>query len=202
VSAGPYRNYQAEAGTKNEPDTFFAPFQRKGWKIDPHVSNLRSREFLFSRGSGPLLRQGWVFLERTRILSGIQFTTHFIEIFVVETKRFASSFVNVILMRQTCGQHSSRTAESKRQALGNYCSERIFYMFLMSKCRGDRDIGLCTTSVLVFGEPQRNGKIRIDLLRRRKNPILPWRCGSLFASPEVVHRPRSQSPLHFDIRNI
>ena len=44
VSAGPYRNYQAEAGTK-EPDTFFVPLQKKGWKIDPHVSNLRSREF-------------------------------------------------------------------------------------------------------------------------------------------------------------
>jgi len=47
VSSGPYRNYQAEAGTKNEPQTFFAPVQKKGWKIDPHVSNLRSREFLF-----------------------------------------------------------------------------------------------------------------------------------------------------------
>jgi len=47
VSAGPYRNYQAEAGTKNEPDTFFVPLQKKGWKIDPHVSNLRSREFIF-----------------------------------------------------------------------------------------------------------------------------------------------------------
>ena len=46
VSAGPYRNYQAEAGTKNEPDTCFVPVQIKGWKIDPHVSNLRSREFL------------------------------------------------------------------------------------------------------------------------------------------------------------
>ena len=32
------------------------------------------------------LRWGWVFLERMRILSGIQFTTHFIEIFVMETK--------------------------------------------------------------------------------------------------------------------
>jgi len=47
VSAGPYRNYQADAGTKNEPDTFFVPVQKKGWKIDPHVSNLGSREFLF-----------------------------------------------------------------------------------------------------------------------------------------------------------
>jgi len=49
VSAGPYRNYQAEAGTKNEPDTFFVPVQKKGWKIDPHVANLRSREFPFQR---------------------------------------------------------------------------------------------------------------------------------------------------------
>ena len=56
VSTGPYRNYQAGAGTKNEPDTFFVPVQRNGWKIDPHVSNLRSREFSFSRGSGPPLR--------------------------------------------------------------------------------------------------------------------------------------------------
>jgi len=45
------------------------------------------------------LRWGWVFLERTRILSGIQFTIHFIEFFVVETKRFVGSFVNVILTR-------------------------------------------------------------------------------------------------------
>jgi len=47
VSAGPYRNYQAKAGTKNVPDTLFVPIQKKGWKIDPHVSNQRSREFLF-----------------------------------------------------------------------------------------------------------------------------------------------------------
>jgi len=47
VSAGPYRNYCNEAGTKIEPDTYFVPLQKKGWKIDPHVSNLRSREFSF-----------------------------------------------------------------------------------------------------------------------------------------------------------
>jgi len=106
------------------------------------------------------LRCGWVFLERTWTLSGMQFTTHFIDFFVVETKRFVGSFVNVILTRQTCGQRSSTTAESRRQALGNYVSKRIWYMFLISKCRGDRDLGLCTTSLLVLGEPQCNGKIR------------------------------------------
>jgi len=47
VSEGPYMNYRVEAGTKNELDRFFVPLQQKGWKIDPHVSNIRSREFLF-----------------------------------------------------------------------------------------------------------------------------------------------------------
>jgi len=56
-----------------------------------------------------------MFLERTRIFGGIQFTTYFIDLFVVETKRFVGSFVHVILTRQTCGQHSSRAAESKRK---------------------------------------------------------------------------------------
>ena len=40
VSAGPYTNYRNEAGTKNEPDTYFVPVQKKGWKIDPYVSDL------------------------------------------------------------------------------------------------------------------------------------------------------------------
>ena len=83
------------------------------------------------------LRWGWVFVERTRILCVIQFTTDFIDIFVVEMKRFVSSFGNVILTRQTCDQRSSRAAEGKRQALGNDFSERICYVFLVSKCRGD-----------------------------------------------------------------
>jgi len=43
--------------------------------------------------------------------------------FVVETKQFIGSFVNVILTRQTCGQRSSRAAESKHRGKGNYFSE-------------------------------------------------------------------------------
>jgi len=57
------------------------------------------------------------FLNWTRILSGIQFTTYIIVFFVVEMKRFSGSTVNVILTRQTCGQLSSSAAESKRRAL-------------------------------------------------------------------------------------
>ena len=51
VSTCPYRNYQAETGTKNEPETFLVPVHKKGWKIDLHLSNLKSRELLFLRGS-------------------------------------------------------------------------------------------------------------------------------------------------------
>ena len=50
-----------------------------------------------------LFRWGGVFLERTRILSGIQFTKYFILFVVVKTKQYVSSNVNaVILTRQTC----------------------------------------------------------------------------------------------------
>ena len=71
---------------------------------------------------------------------------------------------------------SARTEleESKRRALGHYFSEQICYMFLMSKCRGDQDVGLCTTSELTFGELQRNGKIRFLKVKTHFfSPILP-----------------------------
>ena len=86
-------------------------------------------------------------------------------IFVEETKRFVGSFVNVILTWQTCGQRSSRAVESKRPALRDYFSVQICYMFLRSKCREDRDLGLCTTLVLAKREPLRHAKIRFVLRR-------------------------------------
>jgi len=129
-----------------------------------------------------VVRWGWVSLERTRILNGIQFTTHFVEILLWKRKQFVGSFVHVILTRHTFGQRSSRAAESKRQALGNYFSERICYMFLISKCRGDRDLGLCTPSDLRLENRRAMAKSGKNLFRRRKNQILP-QCG-------LVHRPR------------
>jgi len=90
----------------------------------------------------------WIFLERTRILSGIQFTWHFIEFFVVKTEQFVGSSVNVTLTRQLCGQRLSMSAGSRRQALGNYFPELICYMLLMTQRRGDCDLSLCAFWVL------------------------------------------------------
>jgi len=41
--AGPYTNCRGEEGMEKEPDTFFVPVQKKGPKVDPHVSNLKFR---------------------------------------------------------------------------------------------------------------------------------------------------------------
>ena len=77
------------------------------------------------------LRWDWVFLERTRILSEIQFTRHSIEFIVVETKRFVSSNINVILTRHTCGQRSSMSTGSKHRALDNFFSfSRVHLLYV------------------------------------------------------------------------
>jgi len=49
------------------------------------------------------VRQGWVFSERTRNLSGFQFTRHFIEFVCEETNQFDGNNPNVIagFMQQT-----------------------------------------------------------------------------------------------------
>jgi len=109
-------------------------------------------------------------------------------IFVVETKRFVGSFVNVISTWQTCGQRSSRAAERKRWALGNYFSERICYMFLISKCREDWDLGVRTISVLAFENRSAMAKSDFAASKHvvfRKSP--PWlRIGAPNAYTEVL----------------
>ena len=54
--------------------------KKDGGPMGAESSNCSSSSLLST------LRCVWVFLERTQILSGIQFTAYFIEIFVVETK--------------------------------------------------------------------------------------------------------------------
>jgi len=57
--------------------------------------------------------------------------------------------------------------DSKRRALGNYFPVRIYYMFSISKCRGDWDLGLCIFCVLAFINPLSDGKIRFFLRAKR-----------------------------------
>ena len=74
-------------------------------------------------------------------------------------------------------------------------------MFLISKCRGESDPGLCTTSVLAKKMPQRIGEFG-QILRPNTNRNSPMYSSILFASTEVVHRSRSSCCLHFDIRKM
>ena len=59
----------------------------------------------------------------------------------------------------SCGCSYAKRAlwcrDSKRRALGNYFSVRICYEFLISKCSGDWDLGLCTFWVLALINPKR-----------------------------------------------
>ena len=103
------------------------------------------------------VRWGWVFLARTRILSRFQFAGHFIEFVLLETNQLVGSNPNVILTRQTYGQRSRKAAGSKHRRLAFYCSIRICYMFPLSKCRGESDLGLCTNSGLAKTMPVRVG---------------------------------------------
>jgi len=101
----------------------------------------------------------------------------------VKTKRFVGSFVNVIFTRQTCGQRSSRAAESKRRALGNYYPVRICYMFLMSKCKGDWDLGRCTFWVFAKRETLHHAKFRFFL--RSKQVFLTRRHFAAVLSSQI-----------------
>ena len=71
-----------------------------------------------------------------------------IESIFVGTNQFVSNNPNGILTWQTCVLRSSMAAGSKRQESVTHFCMRIWYMFLMSKGRGERDQGLCTFPVL------------------------------------------------------
>ena len=76
-------------------------------------------------------------------------------------------------------------------------------MSLISKCRRESDLGLCTTSVHAKRMPMRGGDFRLqNVIGRKICRNLPMRRGILFVRTAVVRRPPSDSHLHFDITNI
>ena len=73
----------------------------------------------------------------------------------------------------------------------------------MSKCREESYLGLCMTSVIAKRKPLRSANFRFqNVFGRKIRQNSPLRSGIFFASPEVMHRPRSEYPLHFDIGDI
>jgi len=115
-----------------------------------------------------------------------------------------SSSSNVILTRQTCGHRSSRLAGSKHRALAFDFSELIWYVFLIFKCTRESDPDLCMTSVLAKRMLWQLCSADFRRILRPNtflNLKLALRSRILFASAEVImmHRPRSDSPLHIDI---
>jgi len=106
---------------------------------------------------------------------------------------------NWISTRQTCGQRSSMSGESKHRALALYFCLRIGPMLLISKCEGKLDLGLCINSILANMLPLRTGKFR-QILRPNTfvNRKSPPHSSILLASTKDVHTPRSESPLHGD----
>ena len=116
----------------------------------------------------------------------------------LETKRFVSNSVNVILTLQACGV----SAGSKYQALEKYFHEQICYMFRISKCREVWDLGLCTFWVLAKREPLRNAaKFWFFLQAKHVFWKSPLRSCSFFESTQKMHGTKSwfQSFLLFGI---
>ena len=69
-------------------------------------------------------------------------------------------------------------------------------------CR-ESDLGLRTTSVLAKRMPLCSADFRFyNVFGRKIRRKSALRSGILFASTEVMHRPRSYSPIHFDVRNM
>jgi len=120
-----------------------------------------------------------------------------------ETNQMVGSNSNVILTRHTCGQRSGINAGGKHRALAFCFPVKFCYTFQLSKCRGESYLGLCMTSGLAKRIPLRSADFRfLNVIGRKIRQYLALHSGVFFASPEVMHRPRSHSTLLFDKGNI
>jgi len=114
-----------------------------------------------------------------------------------------SSGIQTWSWSHTWDQRSNMVAGFKYRILTPYSCIRIFYMFPLSKCRWESDLGLYTTSELVKGMLVQSGDFqRISKSNAGLNLKLLPRNRIGFVSPEGVHKPTSYSFLHFAIRNI
>jgi len=68
------------------------------------------------------------------------------------------------LTRQNCGQRSGMAAGGKRRALEFYFCVRICYMFPISKCTEESDLGVCMTRGLA--KRMRLSRCRLPIFKR------------------------------------
>jgi len=92
---------------------------------------------------------------------------------------------NVILTLQTCGQRSSMAAESKRRALALllFVPWQFCIVFVMSKCSGGSDLGMCMTLGLAKRMRLRSGDFRFKNVFCREIRRI---CKCIFYNPAAL----------------
>jgi len=97
-------------------------------------------------------------------------------------------------LEQGCGQQTPRASIL-------FFHTNLLYVF-KSKCKGEFDLGLCTTLGLAKTKLLRDDDfehiLRPNTFFNQKSPC----SGILSASPKVVHRAILNIPLHFDIQKL
>ena len=94
------------------------------------------------------------------------------------------------------GNSTPRKKGRKQTPSATPCKFARFYMFLISKCRGESDLDLCMTSGIVKILGMRSANFWfLSVFDRKICRKLVLRTSILFASSKVMSRSRSDSPL-------
>jgi len=94
------------------------------------------------------------------------------------------------------GNSTPRKKGRKQTPSATPCKFARFYMFLISKCRGESDLDLCMTSGIVKSLGMRSANFWfLSVFGRKICRKLVLRTSILFASSKVMSRSRSDSPL-------
>jgi len=100
-------------------------------------------------------------------------------------------------------QESTATVDGARHAHKFYFSVRISYKFPILDCRGDSDLGLCSSCHLAYRMVQRSGRICFQQANRRNSELIrALHSGMIFARWQELHRRQACSVLQIDFRNL
>jgi len=98
---------------------------------------------------------------------------------------------------------NSHGAEGARHAHKFDFSVRISYKFPISNCRGDSDLGLCTSCHIAYRMVERSGQICFQQVNQRNSePIRALHSCIIFARWQELHRRQACSALQIDTGNL